>query len=132
MKNRADRIIFWAPRILAMLFTAFLSLFSLDVLDMGLSLRETAVGLLMHNIPSLVLLAVLIVSWKHEIVGGVVFILAGTAYVAGLLVTILANSPRQWYMLSWAPSIAGPAFLIGILFTVGWYKKRKGPGPKRP
>jgi len=31
------------------------------------------------------LLVILLISWKHEIVGGVVFILAGLAYITMLL-----------------------------------------------
>ncbi len=101
-------------------------MFSLDVFDMDLGFWGTVAGLLMHNIPTFILLAVVIVSWKREIVGGVAFILAGMAYIAVLLKTILENQPHQWYMLSWSLVIAGPAFLIGILFIVGWYKKKKG------
>jgi signal transduction histidine kinase len=74
----------------------------------------------MHNIPSLILLIVLIISWKHEIVGGIAFILAGLLYII-----LLMMNPFEWYMLSWSLIIAGPAFLIGILFTVGWFKKKK-------
>jgi hypothetical protein len=27
--------------------------------------------------------------------------------------------------MSWAITVAGPAFLIGILFLAGWFKKSK-------
>ena len=30
---------------------------------------------------------------------------------------------REWYMLAWSVQIAGPAFLIGILFLANWFKK---------
>jgi hypothetical protein len=123
--KRANQTIYWAPRILSILFLLFLALFSLDVLDMNLGFWGTIVGLFMHNIPAFILLIILIVSWKREIVGGVVFILAGIAYIVGILKTILENSPHQWYMLTWSLIIAGPAFLIGILFIVGWYRKKK-------
>ena len=126
MENKAGRAIYWTPRILSILFLLFLAMFSLDVFDMDLGFWGTIAGLFMHNIPTFILLAVVIVSWKREIVGGVAFILAGIAYIAVLLKTILENQPHQWYMLSWSLVIAGPAFLIGILFIVGWYEKKKG------
>ena len=126
MENRVTRFVYWTPRILSILFLLFLAMFSLDVFDMDLGFWGTIAGLFMHNVPTLILLAVVIVSWKREIVGGVAFILAGIAYIAVLLKTILENQPHQWYMLSWSPVIAGPAFLIGILFIIGWYEKRKG------
>jgi hypothetical protein len=104
MKEKINKFIFWAPRILGIFFVLFLMLFSLDIFDLGLNVWETAVGLFMHNIPALILLIVLIISWKREIVGGVVFILAGIVLFQSLI-------------------LAGPAFLIGILFLVNWFKK---------
>jgi len=75
----------------------------------------------MHNIPVFVLACVLAVSWKYEIVGGIIYILAGVLYI----VTLVMSSRFEWYMLSWSVTIAGPAFLIGILFLKNWYSKKK-------
>lgn len=117
MANQTGKFVYWTPRILSILFILFLALFSLDVFDTpNQSAGEIALGLFMHNIPALVLLIVLIISWKFEIVGGIVFILAGVAYIA---VSIYNN--LDWYLaLSWSLQIAGPAFLIGILFLINW------------
>jgi hypothetical protein len=93
---------------------------SLDVFSSELGFWQIVVGLFMHNIPALVLLVVLLISWKYEIVGGIAFILAGLTYIV-----VLMRNPFEWYMLSWALQIAGLAFLIGILFTIGWFKKKK-------
>jgi len=103
-----------------------LALFSLDVFEPGLSAREIAIGLFMHNIPVFILLAVLLISWKREIVGGIAFILAGLLYVVMILMNVLSNS-FEWYMVSWILTIAGPAFLIGILFIINWLQKKKLP-----
>jgi hypothetical protein len=83
---------------------------------------QIAIGLFIHNIPALLLLIVLIISWKHEIVGGITFILAGALYVAMMLKNALMN-PLQGYILSYSLIIAGPACLIGILFIINWRKK---------
>lgn len=98
-------------------------MFSLDVFEPGLSAKEIAIGLFMHNIPALILLIVIIISWKHEIVGGIVFILAGILYILTMLMNILESS-FEWYMISYSLIIAGPAFLIGILYILNWVKKR--------
>ena len=74
----------------------------------------------MHNIPALILLVIVIISWKREIVGGIAFILAGLIYITLLLVNILKD-PSLWSLI-----IAGPSFLIGILFLINWNKKKKG------
>jgi hypothetical protein len=120
MEKKINGFIYWTPRILSILFILFLALFSLDVFDMNFGFWQTIAGLFMHNIPSLILLVILVISWKHEIVGGIAFILAGLLYIVLLLM-----NPIEWYMLSWSLIIAGPAFLIGILFTIGWFKKKK-------
>ncbi|MDD5681360.1 MAG: hypothetical protein PHI59_09005 [Candidatus Omnitrophica bacterium] len=118
--KKNNKLLFWTPRILGIMFVLFLMMFSLDVFQSGLTLWQIVVGLFMHNIPALLLLIVLVISWKHEIVGGIVFILAGLFYV--LMLTI--DSKFEWYMLSWAITIAGPAFLVGILFLMNWRNKR--------
>jgi peptidoglycan/LPS O-acetylase OafA/YrhL len=99
-------------------------LFSLDVFEPGLSAQEIAIGLFMHNIPALILAVVVAISWKREIVGGIVFISAGTLYVVMILMNIIKN-PSDFYMLFWTLQISVPAFLIGSLFIVNWVKKRK-------
>lgn len=119
MPGKAERFIYWTPRILSIFFLMFLAIFSLDVISPGISPGQIMIGLLMHNIPVFVLLIILIISWKYEIVGGIAFLLAGLLYV---FLTFKGEAP--WYLvLSWS-LIAGPAFLIGILFLIGWIRKR--------
>jgi hypothetical protein len=80
---------------------------SLDVFSEDSNFQQIAIGLFMHNIPTLILTAVVAISWKHEIVGGIVFILAGLLAATKLSIII-----------------ATPPILIGILFLIGWFKKR--------
>lgn len=120
MERKVSRFIYWTPRILSILFICFIAMFSLDVFSPELSLWQIIIGLFMHNIPTFIMIIILIVSWKHEIVAGVAFLLAGFLYI---FMAIFNGVP--WYMvLSWSITIAGPAFLIGILFLVNWFKKR--------
>jgi hypothetical protein len=121
MKKQNSKFIYWTPRILSIIFILFLALFSLDVFDGKYGFWGTVLALLIHNIPSLVLLGILIISWKYEIVGGVAFIFAGFLYIGLLFI----KPQFEWYMLSWSLIIAGPAFFIGILFLIGWRKKKK-------
>jgi hypothetical protein len=119
--RKAGKLIYWTPRILSILFLVFLALFSLDVFDEKLTFGQTMLALLMHNIPTLILLAIVFISWKYEIIGGIAFILAGLFYI-----TMRATSKSfEWYMISWIAIIAGPAFLIGALFLVNWFKKKQ-------
>lgn len=122
MEKKINKYIYWTPRILGIIFVLFLMTFSLDVFEPGLTAWQIALGLFMHNIPSLFLLIILIISWKHEAVGGIVFILAGISYIS----LTATSSQLPWYIvLSWSLIVAGPAFLIGILFLANWFKKKK-------
>lgn len=121
MENKVGKFVFWTPRILSIIFIAFLALMSLDIFDMKLGFWGTLLGLFMHNIPALILLAVLIVSWKREIVGAVFFILAGILYIF----LVAKNAPDWRLALAWSAQISGAAFLIGGLFLANWLKRKE-------
>jgi hypothetical protein len=114
MAKKVNGFLYWAPRISSILFILFLALFSLDVISSEYSLGEILIGLFMHNIPALALLLVLLISWKYEIVGGIVFILAGLLYI------FLVAAREIGSMI-----IAGPALVIGVLFMINWFQKKK-------
>ncbi len=122
-KQKISKFVYWAPRILSIIFIAFLAMFSLDVFEGNYGFWGTILGLFMHNIPVFILIIVLVISWKREIVGGLAFISAGIIYLTTLVISALRNN-FEWYTLSWSIIVAGPAFLIGILFLICW-KKRK-------
>ena len=120
---KVNKLLFWAPRVLAILFILFLAMFSLDIFGNNYTFWETVVGLFMHNILSIILLIVLIISWKYELVGAIAFILGGILYLAWVLRNVILTG-FEWYYLAWALQISGIAFLVGILFLVGWKKRR--------
>jgi positive regulator of sigma E activity len=95
------RTILVLPRILAILFIVFFTIFALDVFDQD----RWFVALLMHLIPAFTLLVLTIVAWSHEKIGGILFLLAG------IVMAFFFHSP----------TIASPAFLIGGLFLVDSY-----------
>lgn len=122
MENKDKDFVYWTPRILSIIFIAFLALMSLDVFSMGLGFWQTLGGLLMHNIPVFILLAILIISWKYEIVGGVAFILAGLLYI---FFAVARNVDNLGMALAWSVQIAGMAFVIGGFFIANWVKKKR-------
>ncbi|MFA6376041.1 MAG: hypothetical protein WCX69_01415 [Candidatus Paceibacterota bacterium] len=123
MTNKLDNFVYWAPRLLSICFVVFLVLFSLDVFEPGRSAQEIAIGLFAHNVLALLLAAVVVISWKREIVGGVTFIMAGIFYIIMVMAGTIKNG-FEWYMISWFLTISGPAFLIGALFLWGWHRKK--------
>jgi len=121
MPATSERLLFWAPRFLSILFIAFLSLFALDVFNEHLGFWRTAFALVMHLRLSIVLVAVLIVAWRREWVGSMLYAAAGLLYVIRVASTSLPISVR----VNWMLVIAGPAFVIAVLFFLSWKKHRE-------
>ncbi len=111
-----NKFLYWFPRILSILLLILISLLSLDVFESRLKWYEYLAALFMHLIPSFILAAVIALSWKYELIGGVVFIALGIIYI------IMAKGfPISIYLI-----MTGIPSLIGILFIIIYFiKKRK-------
>ncbi|MCK4663116.1 MAG: hypothetical protein KAT68_09645 [Bacteroidales bacterium] len=109
------RLLFWTPRILCILFIVFISLFALDVFDEGNDFWHTILALLMHLIPTFLLIIILVISWRLEWVGGILFFALAIFYI----VWAWDKFPLSAYF-----SISGPLFIISVLFLINWvYRK---------
>jgi hypothetical protein len=116
MRKSGDRslsrqILYWTPRALCMVFAGFISIFALDVFSESKGIGETLLALVMHLIPTILIVAMLIVSWRREWVGGIVFFALAILYVA----TAWRRFPLSTYFL-----IAGPLVLMSVLFFWNW------------
>jgi hypothetical protein len=119
MKKKRGKFIFWAPRILAILFILFLAMFSLDIFDGHYGFWGTILGLFMHNLPSLFLTAILIISWKYELAGAIMFGALGVAGIIGTIIMISTISEISRF--NPILIITGIVTLvIAILFFIGW------------
>jgi hypothetical protein len=78
--NTSAKILYWTPRVICILAILFVSLFALDAFDPKLSVWQQLKDFLIHLIPSFILLAILIVAWKREIIGGIIFTLIGLGF----------------------------------------------------
>jgi hypothetical protein len=110
------KIIFWLPRILAIIYILFISVFALDIFGQGYDFWEVMVGLFMHLIPSLILIVLIVVAWRRPKIGGILFI------ALAVMFTIAFNTYRELITLL---LISGPLLLIGILFLL-----QKNPSAK--
>jgi len=117
MLNNRSKFVYWAPRVLSILFLCFLAMFSLDEIVPGRGLGEILIGLLMHNLPVIILAGLLVVAWKKEAVGTAAFTAAGCLYFVFVLTKALKTG-LHWYYLAWLATIAGPAFLVAWLFRL--------------
>jgi hypothetical protein len=125
MKAPVKHLLFWTPRILGLLFAAFISVFALDVFDGHHGFWQTALALAMHLIPTAVLLLFLVLAWRWEWTGAVFF--------TALAVLYLVAFPGRFHWSAYV-LISGPLFLLGVLFLLNWVFRaelRHRPSPPR-
>jgi hypothetical protein len=121
MSKTSKRALFWTPRILSIVFIAFLSLFALDVFDAHLGFWQTVLAFVMQEIPVFVLIVALILAWRWEWIGAAVYAAAGLLYVS--MVVSMSRPIPPAMKLVWILTIAGPAFVIAGMFLAGWLKR---------
>lgn len=118
-----QKLLYWTPRTFCIVFILFSSLFALDVFGESQSVWQTILALLMHLIPTFILITILVVTWRREWIGGILFILLGILYV----VMYWGRFPLMTYSL-----ISGPLVIIGILFLLNWkYRVELRPNKKK-
>jgi hypothetical protein len=103
----------------------FVSLFSLDAFEPGLSPGKQILGFLIHQIPVFVLLALLIVAWKWEYIGGWLFIVLGSLLSILVFMMNYNRTHSIWISFTVILMITFPFVLVGILFLISNSKKAK-------
>jgi hypothetical protein len=108
----SKRLLYWAPRVSAVLLAAFLALFALDVFGEGLGPWRTLIALAMHLVPTWMVVLVLTLSWRREWIGAIAFPTLGALYAAWCW--------GEPFAVSGIALISGPALLVGVLFLFNW------------
>jgi hypothetical protein len=119
MSKNSKRALFWTPRLLSIAYIAFLMLFALDVFGEGYGWWGTLLALTIHLLPSLVLVAGLVLAWRREWIGAALYGSAGMLYA----ITVLQRRLAPAVKLNWILTIAGPAFVVAALFLANWLKR---------
>jgi len=115
------RWLHWTPRVLGILFALFISLFALDAFEGPGGAGQKLAAFAMHLVPTAMVVAALLVAWRWEGIGALLFIGLGTYYLAS-----------SWGHSRWDAylAIAGPLLLAGLLFLLSWLR-RVGPPTRR-
>lgn len=120
---KTNRFLFWTPRIILIIFALFLMLFSFDVFEGANGFWETILALFMHNLPSLILLTIIIISWKRDFIGGIIFMSLGILCFIGLVISLTTASGSRFNPILIIGSFI--FLIIGLLFLMNWRQKRK-------
>ena len=118
ISQQRAKIIHWAPRVAAILIIFFVSLFSLDVFEMEATPIEMLGGFLIHNVPSIVMIVLLVLAWRKPVIGFIAFLLVGIFF---LRFVILGRDLAHFLLFS------GPMLLVAALFYADWRWLKPGP-----
>ena len=81
MTSPAKRPLSWAPRVLCIAFAALIGVFALDVFQEGVPAGQIPLALLVHLLPTLLVLLALALSRRREWFGGALFSALGFLYL---------------------------------------------------
>jgi hypothetical protein len=84
-------------------------MFSLDAFDGEESIGNKLLGFFIHNIPVLILVAILIISWKRELAGGILFI--ATSLFGTVFFHSFSGNPGSLVVIA-------PFLVTGVLFIL--------------
>lgn len=116
MKPATSHLLHWTPRILCMLAILFISLFALDAFEPGRSLRQQLGAFLIHMIPTFVLTILLLIAWKWEMVGGIIFTIIGIVMSPFIYQHNYRMNNSFWVSLEVILVITFPFIVVGALF----------------
>jgi hypothetical protein len=119
------KILHWTPRIICMLAILFISMFAADSFAPELTFEQQIIGFLIHLIPSFVLLIILIISWKWELIGGIIFTLIGLGLSPFIFKMNYNMNHSIGTSLGIILMITFPFVVVGILFIISHYIKKR-------
>ena len=119
------KVFHWLPRIICLLAILFVSLFAADAFAPGLTIWQQLGAFIMHLIPSFILLGFLIVAWKWEYVGGLIFLIIGLALSPLVFMHNYNMNHSVWMSLGIILAITFPFVIVGVLFMVSHSLKKK-------
>ena len=117
-----NKLLFWLPRIITIIFILFISMFSLDVFGTGQGFWTTLLALFMHLLPTIILVLILILFWKKSILLGSMWVAFGIVYIAVMIPNMIKHF--EYYYLSWLVMFSGVAFVIAFLFFLDKFKQK--------
>ena len=119
------KVIHWLPRIICILGILFISMFALDAFNPEKTIWQQIGGFLIHLIPSYVLIIFLIIAWKREYIGGILFTLIGLGFSPFIFMHNYKMNQSVWLSLLIILMITIPFVIVGILFMVSHNMKKK-------
>ena len=119
------KIFHWLPRILCILAILFISMFAMDSFSPDCTLWQNIMAFVIHLVPSIILIALLIVAWKWELIGGVIFTIIGLGMSPFIYSHNFRMDQSAGKGLVAVLLVTMPFIIVGILFIVSHFMKKK-------
>jgi len=119
------KLLHWTPRVLVILAILLVSMFAFDSFSPERTLWQNTFAFLMHLLPSFVLIAILVVAWKWEKVGGIILTIVGIVLSGLIFMLNFKRNHSVWMSLLIVLMVCIPFVVAGVLFIVSDYKKKK-------
>jgi hypothetical protein len=120
-----DKILYWTPRIICILAILFISLFAADSFGPGMTIWQQLGAFFIHLIPSFILLAILLIAWKWELIGGIIFTAIGVGFSPVIYMKNYNMNHSVWMSLGILLMVTIPFVIVGVLFIIGYCRKKK-------
>ena len=121
------KTLYWLPRAICILAILFISMFALDAFEGDIPVWQKIGHFMAHLIPSFVLAALLLVAWKWEQVGGIIFLMIGLGFTPFIFTHNYHMNHSVWISLSIILMITMPFAVVGVLFIVSNKLRKKHP-----
>jgi len=124
LSDRMTRLVYLIPRIAGIIIAIFISLFALDVFEMGGTIWQKISGFIIHAAPALIFGLILFFAWKRPLIGAIVFGLGAVYFLRFILFGQFFEFPN--FLIFFCPLAA-----ISLLFYLNWKWKLTKPASQR-
>ncbi len=113
LSDRMARFVYLMPRIAGIIIAVFISLFALDVFEMGGTIWQKIGGFIIHAAPALIFGLVMFFAWKRPLIGAIVFGLGAIFFLRFVFMGSDFGFPNFLIFTS-------PVAIISALFYLNW------------
>jgi hypothetical protein len=97
----------------------------MDCFSGNANLKEQLTCFVIHNIPAFILIGILLIAWKWEFIGGIIFILIALGFTPFIYSHNYEVNHSVGLSIGIIMVITFPFFVVGTLFIVSHFLKKR-------
>ncbi|WP_320054277.1 hypothetical protein [uncultured Acetobacteroides sp.] len=115
----------WIPRIICILDIIFISIFAFDAFSPNDIVLMQLAHFFVNLTPTFLLIIFLIIAWRRELVGGIIFTLAAIAVSPMIYQHNYGINHSVSMSIGIIMMITFPIFVVGILFIASHFREKR-------